>query len=93
MPLLVANSQTVHEPTESFGWELWGQAAIRHGNWKLVKSPEIGQPAWQLFDLNADPTEETNVGTEYPEKFKLLESLWREYSGEVGLLDVDWWDE
>jgi len=93
LPLLLGKSQTVHEPTESFGWELWGQAAIRNGNWKLVKSPEIGQPAWQLFDLGADPTEETNVSTEHPEMFKLLESLWREYSREVGLLDVDWWDE
>lgn len=70
-----------------------GYFAIREGNWKLcfcggsggwsqpLKAPE-GAPKWQLFNLQEDPAEETNLYLENPEKVKALHLLMKSYIAE-----------
>lgn len=52
--------------------------AIREGNWKLIEFLE-GQPP-EMFDLQADPQESTNLATSQPEKVEAMQSklaAWR----------------
>ncbi|MFC5051060.1 arylsulfatase [Rubritalea spongiae] len=63
-----------------------GDFAIRKGKWKLCfcsgsggwtkprKAP-AGEPKWQLFDLDADPTEQKNLYQENPEVVNELHEL------------------
>lgn len=48
--------------------------ALRSGSWKLVAERE--QP-WELYELSKDPTEESNLAAEMPEKLQELEAIWQ----------------
>ncbi|MGI9303982.1 MAG: arylsulfatase, partial [Gammaproteobacteria bacterium] len=54
-------------------WEHEGNAAVRVGRWKLVR--EYPGP-WELYDMEADRTEMTNVADGYPE---IVEEFARQY--------------
>ena len=66
-----------------------GQEAVREGRWKLVrrdlaKRAQTGEvkplDAWQLFDLDADPRETTDVAARHPEVVARLSDIaTREY--------------
>ena len=52
---------------------LGGQFAIRKGKWKLVPKPRV-----QLYDLDTDPKESTNLAASHPELVKeMTETLQR----------------
>jgi arylsulfatase len=50
-------------------WEHEGNRAVRQGKWKLVAR---FKGAWELYDLEADRTEMTNLAEKQPEKVKEL---------------------
>ncbi|WP_375582620.1 arylsulfatase [Cyclobacterium xiamenense] len=57
-------------------WEHFGHRAMRKGKWKTIsKAPEFH---WELFDLDADPTELREVGLQNPQ---VLEAMIRDYAG------------
>ena len=77
MPLLEGNDKPVRD--YAIHHSLRGEFAIRMGNWKLMPhrgsggfstprkiTPAARQPAGQLFDLSADPSETRNVWMENP---------------------------
>jgi len=59
--------------TEPIFWEHEGNKAVRDGKWKLVMRHRL---AWQLFDMEADRTEQHDLGKEHPEIASRLESAW-----------------
>ena len=61
--LLVKNGESPHE---SFYFEFRNHAALRMGDWKIVR--ENGSSPWQLFDLGNDISESTNLAAEKPGK-------------------------
>jgi len=54
-------------------WEHEGNKAVRDGQWKLVLRHR--QP-WQLFDMEADRTEQHDRSKEHPEIASRLEAAW-----------------
>ena len=59
-------------------WEHEGNAAVRVGDWKLVRKGEKG--AWQLYDLKADRTESHDLTVALPEKAKELLAKWESWA-------------
>jgi len=59
--------------TQPIFWEHEGNKAVRDGKWKLVMRHK--QP-WQLFDMEADRTEQHDLSKEHPEIASRLESAW-----------------
>ena len=63
--------------------ELWwchdSHRAIRMGDWKLVAAS--GEP-WELYDLQSDRGECSNLAARYPEKVKAMEARWAELAAE-----------
>jgi arylsulfatase A-like enzyme len=55
-------------------WEHEGNAAVRHGDMKLVRKDKTG--SWELYDLKADRTEQNNLATQQPELVKSLMTKW-----------------
>ncbi len=58
-------------------WEHEGNKAVRDGKWKLVMRHR--QP-WELFDMEADRTEQHNLIAQHPERAKNLETAWNEWA-------------
>lgn len=48
--------------------------AIISDGWKLVRAN--GKVPWQLINLSADPFEENDLSTQYPERVKRMEKKW-----------------
>jgi arylsulfatase A-like enzyme len=72
--MLNENSQKSHD---YLYWEFHsqnGKQAVRQGKWKIVKlncfAPD--KTIVELYDLENDPSEETNIAEQYPDKVKEL---------------------
>ena len=63
---------------ETLFWEHEGNAAVREGEWKLVR--EGGKNPWELYNLKADRTEQNNLASEQPERVKSLTAKWNEWA-------------
>jgi arylsulfatase len=59
---------------EALYWEHEGNAAIRVGDWKLVRLGAQGP--WELYDLKADRTEQHNRVAEKPDLARELAAKW-----------------
>jgi arylsulfatase len=80
-PVLDNSRDTVRKPTDWLGWELFGNRAIREGDWKLLwLCKPYGPGKWQLYDLKADPAEMTDVADDYPQVRDRLVGHWRVYA-------------
>jgi len=55
-------------------WYLYGNRAIRQGDWKLVWG--VTAQNWELYNMKADRTETNNLAAKYPIRVKNLTDLW-----------------
>lgn len=72
-------NQTV--PRGPLFWEHEGNAAMRSGDWKLVRLGRQG--AWQLYDLKRDRTELHDLAAAKPDLVKDLSARWERWAHEV----------
>jgi arylsulfatase A-like enzyme len=66
-------------PHEALFWRLGPQKAVREGRWKLVDWRDFDakrQSGWQLFDLDKDVGEATDVSARHPEIVARLAQRW-----------------
>jgi arylsulfatase A-like enzyme len=59
-------------------WEHEGNAAVRAGDWKLVRAGR--NAAWELYDLSKDRTEQHNLVTQHSEKAQELAAKWEAWA-------------
>ena len=59
---------------ETLFWEHFGAAALRQGDWKLVKLD--GNADWELYNLKEDRTEMNNLAAKYPDRLKAMQEEW-----------------
>jgi arylsulfatase A-like enzyme len=89
-PYLQEQHGTVHPADQVTGWELFGQRAIRQGDWKAIFIPRpLGPEAWQLYNLATDPGETTDLAAQEPEKLRTLLAHWDHYVAETGVIVLD----
>jgi arylsulfatase B len=68
-------------PHETLFWRQGGKAAMRRGDWKIVrmgKRLQVGRAKWELYDLSKDISEQTNLADVHPEILSELISRWNE---------------
>jgi arylsulfatase len=82
---------------EALYWEHEGNRAIRIGKWKLVskaddhphtwiKTDELPLDMWELYDLEADRTEMTNLAATYPDRVKAMAEKWQAWARQTGVV-------
>lgn len=59
-----------------------GNAAVRDGDWKLVRAH--GEP-WELYDLANDRTELNDLSQQHPERRAELQAKWQAWADDVGV--------
>ncbi|MGD9633162.1 MAG: arylsulfatase [Pirellulales bacterium] len=90
-PLLAGQKQATRTVTDWLGWELFGNRAIRQGDWKLLYllKGAGGTGRWELFNLKDDPAEMHDLSAKYPEKRDEMLKLWDEYVKTNGVIVSD----
>ncbi|KAA8735396.1 arylsulfatase [Acinetobacter qingfengensis] len=78
----------IHDQQHITGWELFGQKALRKGDWKALFIPAPNGPnRWQLYHLKDDKGEVNDLAEQYPEKLKELLDEWAIYVKENGVIE------
>jgi arylsulfatase len=87
-PLLSGDEQATRTDADWLGWELFGNRAIRQGDWKLLYllKGAGGTGNWELFNLKDDPAEMHDLSAKYPEKRYAMLKLWYEYMKRNGVI-------
>lgn len=80
--LLSAFAGESMEPVPLY-WEHTGNAAVRVGQWKLVRSFPEG---WELYDMATDRSELDDLAASHPELCEELSTLWQGWADRVGVL-------
>ncbi len=85
--MLNGHTQSPRGASDWLGWELFGNRAIRQGDWKISWHYQpLGTEDWQLFNLAEDPGEQYDLTDKYPKKRKELIALWGEYVKTNGVI-------
>jgi arylsulfatase A-like enzyme len=78
--VLAGQAESPRTEQDYLAWELFGNRAVRQGEWKLRWEYEpFGKGAWELFNLAADPAERRDLAAEHPDKLQAMVSLWDSY--------------
>ena len=88
--MIEGDTESPRTADDWLGWELFGNRAIRQGDWKITWLYEpFGSEDWQLFNLATDPGEQQDLSSELPEKRQELIALWDEYVETNGVIIGD----
>jgi arylsulfatase len=80
LPVLAGQADSPRTEQDYLAWELFGNRAVRQGNWKLRwQIRPMGKGDWELFDLAADAAERNDLAAKQPEKLKAMIALWDDY--------------
>ena len=79
--VLAGQAESPRTDQDVLGWEIFGNRAVRQGNWKLRwQIRPLGTGEWELFDLAADPGEMHDLAAGRPEKVQEMLALWEVYA-------------
>jgi arylsulfatase len=80
VPILQGKERQAHQ---AIYCEHWHSASVRADNWKLV-TLDYRKPAnWQLFNLEADPSETHDLKTQEPKRAQALFEQFRTWATDV----------
>ncbi|MEM7099729.1 MAG: sulfatase-like hydrolase/transferase [Pseudomonadota bacterium] len=79
MPFI--RGEQTDQPHETLFWREGHHQSVRHDDWKLIRTETPESKRW-LFDLSADPTEQTNLAEYETDKLAELEALLAAHNAE-----------
>jgi len=78
--VLSGDAESPRTDEDYMGWELFGNRAIRQGDWKLRwQWRPFGTGEWELFNLADDPAERVDLAAAKPDKLSQMYGLWEDY--------------
>ena len=92
MQEVLANLEnSVRKASDWNGWELFGNRAVRQGDWKLVYMLQAagGTGEWQLFNVKDDPAEMHDLSSKDASRREAMLKLWDEYVKINGVIESD----
>ncbi len=80
IPMLAGEVETIRSDDDYLAWELFGNRALRQGEWKIRwQWKPFGTGNWELYDLASDPGERIDLSAEQPDKLSAMLGFWDDY--------------
>lgn len=78
--VLAGKEESPRSGQDYLAWEIFGNRAIRQGDWKLRwQYKPFGTEEWELFNVAKDVAERHDLASQEPARVKALLSLWDDY--------------
>ena len=78
--VLSGEAESPRTDDDYMGWEIFGNRALRQGDWKLRwQWRPFGTGEWELFNLASDAAERINRAADSPDKLEQMKGLWDDY--------------
>ncbi len=78
--VLAGEAESARTPDDYIAWELFGNRALRQGDWKLRwEFTPFGKSDWELFNVATDPAEQHDLAATNPVKVKEMLTQWEDY--------------
>jgi arylsulfatase A-like enzyme len=78
--VLAGKAESPRTKNDYIAWELFGNRALRQGDWKLRwEYAPFGKSDWELFNVAQDPSELNDLAAKNPAKLKEMLLLWEDY--------------
>jgi arylsulfatase len=87
VPVLTGKAIEVNR-NEPIFWERAGNRAVRKGKWKLVSDYEKNNK-WELYDVEKDRGETTDVAAENPQIVRELSFAYQQWAVRTGVVDYE----
>lgn len=85
---VLRGEDTLAQPDRGIGYEMFEMKAFIKGKWKILRLPvPMGTGEWELFDLEKDPGETTDLSSQYPAVKEQLINAWQEYARQNEVYD------
>lgn len=82
MPIFNSENADIHKD-DGMGYELFEMKAYIKGKWKILRLPvPLGTGDWQLYDLEVDPAETTDLSVQHPDVRAALIEAWKKYAAD-----------
>jgi len=79
-PVLAGKADSVRTDQDYLAWEVFGNRAVRQGEWKLRwQIKPYGKSDWELFNVAKDPAERKDLAAQHPDKVKAMLVAWESY--------------
>ncbi|RPJ45147.1 MAG: arylsulfatase [Betaproteobacteria bacterium] len=79
-PMLAGKVDSVRTDQDYLAWEVFGNRAVRQGEWKLRwQIKPYGKSDWELFNVAKDPAERKDLAAQNPDKVKAMLVAWDDY--------------
>jgi len=89
---LVSSFKNHERKERTLYWEHQATRAIKYGKWKLVADKRNIKPYvldWELYDLEKDRSETTDLSHQFPEMVHILDSLWDIWAKRCNVYPLD----
>lgn len=87
IPTLTNSTHDIHV-NDGMGYELFEMKAYIKGNWKILRLPvPMGSGEWELYDIENDPGETTDLSARFPDIKQQLIAAWNEYAKQNEVYD------
>jgi arylsulfatase len=87
VPFLAGASDRVHAPDYVTAQFHRNRAYLRQGRWKITQiEVPFTESGFELYDLETDPGETTDLAGTQPEKYSELTALWRQQVKQLGII-------
>jgi arylsulfatase A-like enzyme len=88
LPEFITNQSKLSD--REFGFEIYGMLTYRSGSWKINKLPvPYGTGKWQLYNLQNDLSEQTDLADKNPDKLNELIDKYTIYATQNGIVVPD----
>ncbi|MGL5986531.1 MAG: sulfatase/phosphatase domain-containing protein [Burkholderiales bacterium] len=80
-PVLAGKVDSPRNAQDYLGWEVFGNRAVRQGDWKLRwQFKPFGKGDWELFNVASDPAERVDLAAKQPQKLREMLAVWDNYA-------------
>ncbi|HPN05048.1 MAG TPA: arylsulfatase [Hyphomonadaceae bacterium] len=87
VPVFAGTASSAYGPEDTLGVEVSGNSALFRDRYKITRNmPPVGDGAWRLYDLAADPAEVNDLSKVQPDLFQNMLSAYDGYATASGVL-------